>query len=147
MTTDKTAIGTGGSSPALDGSSMIPDELVNGYLNHLSWSDQVTDREKKLVVANIRGFAYWLRTHMHGLYTPIYTKKHIFEKKCPEYSSKKLTTTWCDETVPYDDGGNLIKVLVRIPIRCCDDCGFEFTDEEAESLIDETVKRETKSLP
>ena len=65
--------GAGSTSPALDGSAMIPDCLINGYINHLSWSDQATDHEKTLVAGNIQGFAIWLRTHMYGLYTPIYT--------------------------------------------------------------------------
>lgn len=58
--------------PSLDGSAMIPDELIKGYINHLSWSDKATDREKALVTGNIRSFAVWLRTNMYGIYTPIY---------------------------------------------------------------------------
>jgi hypothetical protein len=66
--------GAGSTSPALDGSAMIPEVLINGYINHLSWPDKATDREKTLVAGNIRGFGVWLRTHMYGLYTPIYAK-------------------------------------------------------------------------
>jgi len=75
--------GAGSTSPALDGSAMIPEELINGYINHLSWSDQATDREKTLVAGNIRGFAVWLRTHMYGLYTPIHAKPNAgSERPC-----------------------------------------------------------------
>jgi len=62
------------SSQVLDGSAMIPDELINGYINHLSWSDKALEREKTLVICNIRGFGNWLRTHMYGLYNQIYRK-------------------------------------------------------------------------
>ena len=65
MTTETTQVGAGESSPAPDGSAMIPDELIDGYINHLHWSKHATETEVTLVVCNIRSFAVWLRTHMH----------------------------------------------------------------------------------
>jgi hypothetical protein len=49
----------------VDGSALIPDELVEGYINQLHWSKHATETEVTLVVCNLRSFANWLRTHMH----------------------------------------------------------------------------------
>lgn len=66
MTTETTPIGAGESSPEPDGSAMIPDELIDGYINDLHWSKHATETEVTLVVCNIRSFAVWLRAHVRA---------------------------------------------------------------------------------
>lgn len=55
----------------LDGSAMIPDELINDYIEHLTFV--YTDADKRLAIINqLRKFGQWLRDHMHGLHKPIW---------------------------------------------------------------------------
>ena len=62
--------------------------------------------------------------------------------KCPECGGSPITTEWKYEIVPYGYGKPIKKaqVSVRVPVRHCWKCQFEWTDYAAEELRDEAVR-------
>ena len=48
-------------------------------------------------------------------------------------------TDWHQHTFTYGSGDGAVELTVKIPVRTCRSCGFEFLDHEAETLKHEAV--------
>jgi putative zinc finger/helix-turn-helix YgiT family protein len=60
---------------------------------------------------------------------------------CPECGHSEMDTRWEDCPFTYGSGADAVEIPVRLPVRKCRKCGFEFFDEEAEDLSHEAVCR------
>jgi putative zinc finger/helix-turn-helix YgiT family protein len=60
---------------------------------------------------------------------------------CPECGHSEMDTRWEDSPFTYGSGADAVEISVRLPVRKCCKCGFEFLDEEAEDLSHEAVCR------
>jgi putative zinc finger/helix-turn-helix YgiT family protein len=58
---------------------------------------------------------------------------------CPECGHPELETRWDNCPFLYGTGPDAVELDVRLPVRKCRRCGFEFFDEEAEDLRHEAV--------
>ncbi len=58
---------------------------------------------------------------------------------CPECGHSEIATIWEDRTFPYGVSPQTVEIPVRLPVRKCGKCGFQFFDEEAEDLRHEAV--------
>ena len=55
--------------------------------------------------------------------------------ECPMCSSQSVVTRFESETFEYGSKKeNAIKLTASIPVRTCNECGFEFTDIDAEDI-------------
>lgn len=52
-----------------------------------------------------------------------------------------VTTTWHDHTFMYGSGEAAAELAVRLPVRRCDHCDFDYLDDEGERLKHEAVCR------
>ncbi len=53
----------------------------------------------------------------------------------------QVTTTWHDHTFPYGSDEAAAELTVRLPVRRCDHCDFDYLDNEGERLKHEAVCR------
>lgn len=58
---------------------------------------------------------------------------------CPQCGHSELETQRINSPFPYGTGADTVELDVRLPVRKCVQCGFEFFDEEAEDLRHEAV--------
>jgi len=61
--------------------------------------------------------------------------------ECPACEDKDVTTTMETETFTYGEGAEAVELTVRVPVRTCTSCGFQFTDNIAEEIRHEAVCR------
>ena len=61
--------------------------------------------------------------------------------ECPACEDKDVTTTMETETFTYGEGAEAVELTVRVPVRTCTSCGFQFTDDIAEEIRHEAVCR------
>lgn len=62
-------------------------------------------------------------------------------RPCPECLSRNVRTEYEDHKFLYGVENPVELVVLRMPIRCCESCGFEYLDEVAEEMQDEVVRR------
>ena len=67
--------------------------------------------------------------------------EHTEKPICPECGHSEMDTRWEDCPFTYGRGAEAVEISVRLPVRKCRKCGFEFFDEEAEDLSHEAVCR------
>ena len=53
---------------------------------------------------------------------------------CPMCSEEGITTTWNIHGFDYGTGESSVELQVRVPMRRCGTCEFEYLDDEAERL-------------
>lgn len=53
----------------------------------------------------------------------------------------QVTTIWHDHTFVYGSGAAMAELAVRLPVRRCDHCDFDYLDDEGERLKHEAVCR------
>jgi putative zinc finger/helix-turn-helix YgiT family protein len=58
---------------------------------------------------------------------------------CPECGHVEMETRWENCPFSYGSGADAVEIVVRLPVRKCRQCSFEFFDEEAEDLRHEAV--------
>jgi putative zinc finger/helix-turn-helix YgiT family protein len=63
----------------------------------------------------------------------------VFE--CPNCGSSKVETRKITDRFQYGSGAKAVSLEALIPFRRCADCGFEFTDSEAEDIRHEAICR------
>jgi putative zinc finger/helix-turn-helix YgiT family protein len=68
-------------------------------------------------------------------------------RSCPVCGSEKIGTSVETDRFAYGTGPDAPQVTVQVPVRTCADCGFQFTDEEAEEARHEAVCRQLGVLP
>lgn len=59
--------------------------------------------------------------------------------RCANCGSARVTTTEVDDKFAYGEGASSASLQVRVPLRTCQDCGFQFLDDEAEDLRQEVI--------
>ena len=69
------------------------------------------------------------------------------ELKCPICSQKNITTTWTNHCFTYGSGESSVDLEVRLPVRQCDTCEFEYLDDAAEELKQIAVCNHLGVLP
>ena len=63
----------------------------------------------------------------------------VVNDRCPQCSAYSVVTSWHHDVFSYGSGDSAAKISVEIPVLHCQSCGFEFLDQEAESLRHEAV--------
>lgn len=63
------------------------------------------------------------------------------ELTCPLCGNTGITTSWNPDVFNYGSGESIVELTVDVPVRRCEDCDFEYLDDEAERLKHETVCR------
>lgn len=61
--------------------------------------------------------------------------------ECPMCGGKDVRTTTEVETFVYGDGPEAVELTAQVPVRTCNACGFQFTDDVAEEARHEVVCR------
>jgi len=61
--------------------------------------------------------------------------------ECPACGDHNIRTTVETETFTYGDGAEAVDLTVHVPVRTCNSCGFQFTDDIAEVVRHEAVCR------
>ena len=69
------------------------------------------------------------------------------ELECPLCSKKNIATTWINHCFTYGPGESSVELEVRLPVRRCDICEFEFLDDAAEKLKQIAVCNHLGVLP
>lgn len=67
-------------------------------------------------------------------------------RECPDCGSKNVTTKVAPDRFTYGTGPDAVELQVDVPFHRCGDCGFDYTDAEAESLRHEAVCRHLRVL-
>ena len=63
--------------------------------------------------------------------------------QCPECNGP-VKTELHDEEFQYGSDDNFVKLRCVIPFRICTQCGFSYTDSEAEDIREKTVEEYLK---
>lgn len=50
-----------------------------------------------------------------------------------------VATSWHSHTFQYGSGASAAALTVRVPVRRCDDCDFDYLDDEGERIMHEAV--------
>jgi hypothetical protein len=66
--------------------------------------------------------------------------------RCANCGSPRVTTTQVDDEFDYGEGPSMVSLQVRVPLRTCQNCGFQFLDEEAEDLRHEVIAEHRAAL-
>jgi len=61
--------------------------------------------------------------------------------KCPECGSMVVTNMYTLERFKYGLGADEVELCSSIPVRKCAKCGFQWTDHEAESVMEAEVRK------
>lgn len=59
--------------------------------------------------------------------------------ECPNCGSKRVESRIARDVFQYGSGPKAVQLEAAVPFRKCADCGFEFTDAEAEDLRHEAI--------
>lgn len=62
-------------------------------------------------------------------------------KTCPQCGSDAVSTSYSRHTFTYGSDDSAVDLTVKLPVRRCDSCKFEYLDEEAERLEHEAICR------
>lgn len=67
--------------------------------------------------------------------------KPSLELQCPNCGKRSLSTVLETENIIYGSGKEATEIPVELPVRTCGECGFQYTDEEAEDIRHDAVCR------
>jgi putative zinc finger/helix-turn-helix YgiT family protein len=59
--------------------------------------------------------------------------------ECPNCGSKRVESRTVRDVFQYGEGPKAVQLEAAVPFRKCADCGFEFTDAEAEDLRHDAI--------
>ena len=62
-------------------------------------------------------------------------------KTCPQCGSDAVSTSYSRHTFTYGSDDSAVDLTVKLPVRRCNSCDFEYLDEEAERLEHEAICR------
>lgn len=68
------------------------------------------------------------------------------EPRCPQCDSRRLVSREIEDRFPYGSGPKAIELFARIPVMQCQDCGLEFSGEEAERARHEAICKHLQLL-
>jgi putative zinc finger/helix-turn-helix YgiT family protein len=61
--------------------------------------------------------------------------------QCPNCGKASLSTVRETENITYGSGKDAAEIPVELPVRACSECGFQYTDEEAEDIRHDAICR------
>jgi putative zinc finger/helix-turn-helix YgiT family protein len=67
--------------------------------------------------------------------------KPSLELQCPSCGKSSLSTVLETTNIIHGSGKDATEIPVELPVRTCSECGFQFTDEEAEDIRHDAVCR------
>jgi putative zinc finger/helix-turn-helix YgiT family protein len=67
--------------------------------------------------------------------------KPSLELQCPNCGKHSLSTVLETDKILYGSGKDATEIPVELPVRTCSECGFQYTDEEAEDVRHDAVCR------
>lgn len=67
--------------------------------------------------------------------------------ECPNCGSTKVETRRLKDRFQYGTGSKAVELEALVPFHRCADCGFEFTDAEAEDARHEAICRHLEVMP
>lgn len=73
------------------------------------------------------------------------SKQKVFE--CPDCGSTQVETKLAVDRFDYGSGDNIVELEALVPFRKCSNCGFEYTDYEAEDKRHEAICRHLGVMP
>ena len=73
------------------------------------------------------------------------SKQEVFE--CPDCGSTQVETQFVADKFEYGSGANAVELEALVPFRKCNNCGFEYTDYEAEERRHEAICRHLGVMP
>ena len=71
--------------------------------------------------------------------TGLHTAQH--ELMCPLCGNASITTSWNPHAFNYGSGEYMVELTVDVPVRRCEDCDFDYLDDEGERLKHDAVCR------
>lgn len=60
-------------------------------------------------------------------------------EECPNCGKPSIRTVRETQTVAYGRGKDSIEIPVQLPVRTCTQCGFQYTDEQAEDIRHDAI--------
>ncbi|MEN6549999.1 MAG: hypothetical protein ABFE07_28480 [Armatimonadia bacterium] len=100
--------------------------------------------EKFVRAANeLMGNSGWLYGWLGDLFS--WASDNVVTRACGECGRQRLEKFWREQNLPYGLGDDLVNLTVNIPVYRCLDCGFEFTDYEADEAKDAAVRKHLES--
>src|SRR5215469_10222668 len=60
-------------------------------------------------------------------------------RECDECGACAVRLSWKDESFVYGTGAEAVQLTVRVPVWTCDECGFAYTEGEAEEIRHEAI--------
>src|SRR4051812_48974401 len=66
--------------------------------------------------------------------------------ECPDCGSTQVETQLIKDRFQYGSGPKAVELEALVPFRKCIDCGFEYTDSEAEDSRHEAICRHLKVM-
>jgi len=68
------------------------------------------------------------------------------ESRCPQCESRRLVSRMIEDRFRYGSGAKAVELSARIPVMQCEDCGLEFSGEQAERARHEAICRHFQLL-
>src|SRR5487761_181351 len=65
---------------------------------------------------------------------------------CPDCGAARVETEWGTDRFPYGEGSTAIELSAEVPFRKCAECGFEYTDSEAEEARSAAIRRHIRVM-
>jgi putative zinc finger/helix-turn-helix YgiT family protein len=66
--------------------------------------------------------------------------------RCPNCESNNVNTTIEPEPFTYGEGSSAVQLTADVPVRSCTNCGFQFTDGQAEDARHDALCRHLRVL-
>ncbi len=66
--------------------------------------------------------------------------------RCPNCESNNVKTSVEEDAFTYGEGSSAVQLTAAVPVRSCTNCGFQFTDGEAEEARHDAVCRHLRVL-
>lgn len=67
-------------------------------------------------------------------------------RTCPDCGAARVETEWGTDRFKYGDGPAAVELSAEVPFRKCANCGFEYTDSEAEEARSAAIRKHLKVL-
>ena len=68
-------------------------------------------------------------------------------RPCDQCGARGVRSSWKDEKFFYGEGSDVVELSARVPVWTCEQCGFGYTDGEAEEAKHEAVCNHLRVLP
>jgi predicted RNA-binding Zn-ribbon protein involved in translation (DUF1610 family) len=72
--------------------------------------------------------------------------EEAFVLECPNCEGRSVRTEIVSEPFDYGIGPNPVRLLATVPLRTCENCGFQYTDRVWEAARHEAVCRHLEAM-